>query len=220
MILYRVVWYLVAAILKLYWRVTCEGGEHVPKDEPFVLAPVHRSFLDFAIVSCVTRRRLCYMAKDSIWKYPFFNRFLYALGAFPVRRGGPDREAMRRCVAVIERGEPVVMFPEGTRRSGPVVADLYEGPAYLAAKTGVPIVPVGIGGSERALKKGERIPRPVKIHVVVGPPIRPPVNEAGGRTPRRVLHELTEQVQQEVQRLFDEAQKKAGVNPPEAPPVS
>lgn len=208
MILYRVVWLIVAFILKAYWRVTCAGREHVPKDEPFVLAPVHRSFLDFAIVSCVTRRRLCYMAKDSIWKYSLTNRFLYALGAFPVRRGGPDREAMRRCMEVIQRGEPVVMFPEGTRRSGPVVADLYEGPAYLAAKTGVPIVPVGIGGSERAMKKGQRIPRPVKIHVVVGPPIRPPVTEAGGRTPRRVLHELTEQLQHEVQRLFDEAQQK------------
>ena len=220
MILYRVVWYVVATILKAYWRVTCEGREHVPRDEPFVLAPVHRSFLDFAIVSCVTKRRLCYMAKDSIWKYPVFNRFLYALGAFPVRRGGADREAMRRCMAVIERGEPVVMFPEGTRRSGPVVVDLYEGPAYLAAKTGVPIVPVGIGGSERALKRGQRVPRPVKIAVVVGPPIRPPAPAEGGRVPRRVLHELTEELRQEVQRLFDEAQKRVGVNPPTAPDVS
>ncbi|MFP5316861.1 MAG: lysophospholipid acyltransferase family protein [Acidimicrobiia bacterium] len=220
MILYRVVWFLIQVILKLYWRVTCEGREHIPADEPFVLAPVHRSFLDFAIVSCVTRRRLCYMAKDSIWKYGLSNRFLYALGAFPVRRGAADREAMRRCMEVIRRGEPVVMFPEGTRRSGPVVTDLYEGPAYLAARTGVPIVPVGIGGSERAMKKGERIPRPVKIHVVVGPPIRPPVNEEGGRTPRRVLHELTHQLQDEVQRLFDEAQKKAGVNPPGRSDVS
>jgi len=219
-ILYRAVWILVQGILRGYWRVTCEGREHVPTDEPFVLAPVHRSFLDFAIVSCVTRRRLCYMAKDSIWKYGFTNRFLYALGAFPVRRGAVDREAMRRCMAVIARGEPVVMFPEGTRRSGPVVTDLYEGPAYLAAKAGVPIVPVGIGGSERAMKRGQRVPRPVKIHVVVGPPIRPPSGEDGARTPRRVLKELTGQIQDEVQRLFDEAQKKAGVNPPEAPDVS
>jgi len=212
MILYRTVWYLIQAILKLYWRVTYEGGEHVPKDEPFVLAPVHRSFLDFALVSCVTKRRLCYMAKDSIWKYPLANKFLYALGAFPVHRGGPDREAMRRCMAVVQRGEPVVMFPEGTRRSGPVVSELYEGPAYVAARNGVPILPVGIGGSERAMKRGKRLPRPVKIHLVVGPPIRPPERAEGERVPRRVLHELTEQVRVEVQRLFDIAQERAGVN--------
>ncbi len=212
MILYRIVWVLVAAILKAYWRVTCEGRENVPPG-PFVLAPVHRSFLDFAIVSCVTRRRLCYMAKEEIWRYPFFNRFLYALGAFPIRRGAVDRESMRRCMDVIERGEPVVMFPEGTRRTGPVVDDLYEGPAYVAAKTGVPIVPVGIGGSERALRKGKALPRPVKIHVVVGNPIQPPAPAEGGRVPRRVLREVTEELRQEVQRVFDQAQARAGAGP-------
>ena len=219
MILYRVVRFLALCIMKLYWRVSFEGGENVPKDEPFVLAPVHRSFLDFALVACITRRRLCYMAKDAIWKYPFFNKFLYALGAFPVHRGGPDREAMRRCMAVIARGEPVVMFPEGTRRSGPVVDDLYEGPAYVAARNGVPILPVGIGGSERAMKKGKRIPRPVKIHLVVGPPIRPPERVEGERVPRRVLKELTEELRVEVQRLFDVAQDRAGVNRKGQPPV-
>lgn len=212
MILYRVVWWIVAAILRLYWRVSYEGLEHVPALEPFVLAPVHRSWLDFAVVSGVTKRRLCYMAKESIFGPRLFRPFLYALGAFPVRRGGPDREAMRRCMAVIARGEPLVMFPEGTRRSGPVVKNLHEGPAYVAAKTGVPIVPVGIGGSERALPRGKRFPRPVKIHVVVGPVIRPPIGESGERVPRRVLHELTAQVQDEVQRLFDRAQERAGVN--------
>lgn len=210
MILYRLCWWIVAAILKVYWRVTYEGRELVPTTEPFVLAPVHRSFLDFAIVSGVTRRRLCYMAKDSIFKPKLFRPFLYALGAFPVKRDVADREAMRRVMAVIERGEPVVMFPEGTRRYGPVVEKLHEGPAYVAAKTGVPIVPVGIGGSERAMAKGKRIPRPVKIHVVVGPPIRPPAPVEGVRTPRRALRELTEQVEAEVQRLFDQAQSTAG----------
>lgn len=219
MILYRICWWIVAAILRLYWRVSYEGREHVPATEPFVLAPVHRSFLDFAIVSGVTKRRLCYMAKDSIFEPRLFRPFLYALGAFPVRRGGPDREAMRRCMAVLERGEPLVMFPEGTRRSGPRVEHLHEGPAYVAVKAGVPIVPVGIGGSERAMPKGKRFPRPVKIHVVVGPPIRPPAAQEGARAPRRVLHEVTAHVQGEVQRLFDLAQRRAGVNREDASAV-
>jgi len=211
-ILYRTCWWIVAAILKVYWRVSYEGREHVPRDEPFVLAPVHRSFLDFAVVSGVTKRRLCYMAKDSIFKLGVFRPFLYALGAFPVKRDVADREAMRRVMAVIERGEPVVMFPEGTRRSGPVVESLHEGPAYVAAKAGVPIVPVGIGGSERAMAKGRRIPRPVRIHVVVGPPIRPPAPVEGQRTPRRAVRELTGQVEHEVQRLFDQAQSTVGAS--------
>ena len=211
MILYRTLWYVSQAIMRLYWRVSYEGVEHVPAEGPFVLAPVHRSFLDFALVTGVTRRRLCFMAKESIWKYPLFRPFLNALGAFPVRRGGPDREAMRRCMAVIDRGEALVLFPEGTRRSGPAVEDLHEGAAYVASRTGVPIVPVGIGGSERALQKGQRLPRPVKVHIVAGPPILPPpLPEGTARVSRRAVHQLTEQLRAEVQRLFEVAQRRAG----------
>ena len=117
---------------------------------------------------------------------------------------------LKRSIEVIEAGEPLVLFPEGTRRSGPIVEHLYEGAAYVAARTGVPIVPVGIGGSERALKKGQKLPRPVKLTVVVGEPI-PPAAAEGGRTSRRAVHDLTLQLRDEVQRLFDDAQEKAGV---------
>ena len=182
---------------------------HVPASGPFVLAPVHRSFMDFALVARVTRRRLRYMAKDSLWRIGLLGRLLSVLGAFPVHRGAADRDALRRSVEVLEAGEGLVLFPEGTRRFGPVVEELYEGAAYVACRTGAPIVPVGIGGSERAMRKGKRLPRPVKVHVVVGPPLVPPA-PSDGRVSRRAVHELTEQLRAEVQRLFDEAQKKAG----------
>lgn len=208
---YRFVWSLLWGLMRAYWRVSYEGTELIPKDQPFILAPVHRSFLDFALVCGLTRRRLCYMAKAEIFRYRLGARLLRALGAFPVQRGGTDREAMRQVMAVIARGEPVVMFPEGTRRRGPTVEHLYEGPAYVATRTGVPIVPVGIGGSERSMRKGTKIPRPTRIHVVAGPPIVPPPRpEGGARTPRRVLHELTEELRVEAQRLFDHAQKSVG----------
>ena len=210
MILYRFVRGAILVVARLYWRLNIEGKEHVPPDGAFVLAPVHRSFIDFGLVSGVTPRRMRYMAKDSLWKVSWFGRFISRLGAYPVHRGGADREALRRTIEVLERGEPVVIFPEGTRRSGPVVENLFEGAAYVAAKLRVPVVPVGIGGSERALRKGEKVPRPVKIHVVVGEPLHPPSAD-GSHVPRRAVHELTTQLQAEVQRLFDEAQKKAGV---------
>ncbi|MEY4251507.1 MAG: hypothetical protein RL691_388, partial [Actinomycetota bacterium] len=70
---------------------------------------------------------------------------LSALGAFPVTRGSADREALKRCIAVLEAGEPLVLFPEGTRQSGPIVQPLFDGAAYVAVKAGVPIIPVGIG---------------------------------------------------------------------------
>src|SRR5436305_2123173 len=202
-------WLLLLALNKGYWRAKITGKEHIPPTGPFVLAPVHRSFIDFALTSSITRRRMSYMGKDSLWKIGLFGKLLSGLGAYPVHRGGADREALQRTVEVLEGGEPVVIFPEGTRRFGPKVEDLFEGAAYVATKVGVPIVPVGIGGSERALPKGHKLPRPVKITVVVGEPIPPPVTE-GGRTSRRAVHDLTLPLRDHVHRLFDDAQEKAG----------
>ena len=71
-------------------------------------------------------------------------------------------------MAVIERGEPLVMFPEGTRQSGPEIAELFDGPAYVACRTGAPIVPVGMGGTEAAMPKGSKFLRPVKMVIVIG----------------------------------------------------
>jgi 1-acyl-sn-glycerol-3-phosphate acyltransferase len=77
-------------------------------------------------------------------------------------------------------------------------------------RTGAPIVPVGIGGSERAMPKGARFIHPVRLRMVVGPPIHPPTSEGGARAPRRAVRELTAELQERLQQLFDEAQEKAG----------
>jgi 1-acyl-sn-glycerol-3-phosphate acyltransferase len=199
---------------KLLGRVRVIGGERIPAG-PFVLAPVHRSNVDFALVSLVTRRRMRYMAKDSIWKSKGLGAFVSFLGGFPVHRGSADREALRTCIEVVDGGEPLVMFPEGTRRTGPVVTDLFDGPAYIAARTHVPIVPVGIGGSEEMMPKGSKLLRPGKLVLVVGEPLPAPPPSEGGRVSRKAVRQLTEDLRVEVQRLFDDAQRRAGhPNPP------
>jgi 1-acyl-sn-glycerol-3-phosphate acyltransferase len=205
-----VLWYrfaraLVVGFCRLFWRVRVRGKENIPKDGPFILAPVHRSNVDFAIVAAVTPRRMRYLAKDSIWKFGL-GRVWESLGAIPVARGTADREAMRQLEATLATGEPVVMFPEGTRQSGPEVQPLFDGPAYVATRAGVPIIPVGIGGSEKAMPKGSRMIRPVRITLVVGAPLHPETRAEGARVPRRAVAELTSSLKDEVQRLFDEAQ--------------
>lgn len=208
MILYRFVRALIAGFCRLYWRMSIEGREHIPAHGPFVLAPVHRSNVDFAIASAVTRRRMRFMGKDSLFKVKPFAAFISALGAYPVHRGAADREALRRTIAMIEGGEPVVIFPEGTRQTGPEVQPLFEGAAYVATRTGVPIIPVGIGGSEKAMPKGAKLLYPVKVSVVIGPALHPKPPVDGKRTSRRAIHELTEQLHAELQKLFDQAQAK------------
>lgn len=215
MIAYGIVRSLIWLVAKLLWRISFEGLERVPRSGPFVLAPVHRSFIDFGLVSGVTRRRMGYMGKESLWKNRALGAFITMLGAYPVNRGAPDREALRRTLDILEKGEPLVLFPEGTRRSGPVIEHLHEGAAFVASRAGVPLVPVGIGGSERALPKGKLLPRPVRIHILVGEPLQPAAIAEGARHPsRRAVKELTLQLQGVLQDLFDRAQRTAGVEVP------
>lgn len=202
--LYVAVRAIVAAVSRLYWRLRVVGTGHIPAHGPFIVAPVHRSNVDTLVISVITRRRLRYMGKAELWKHRWSAWFLSALGGFPVHRGAADREALKRCIEVIEGGEPLVVFPEGTRQSGPVVQELFEGAAYVAARTGAPILPVGIAGTEGVMRKGSKMIRPGHVRIVVGPPILAPAAE-GSRVPRRVIHETTAHLAKELQRLFDEA---------------
>src|SRR5688572_15669748 len=109
----------VEVFCRLYWRLTVRGAERIPADTPFILAPVHRSNIDTLLVSAVTRRRMRYMGKGTVWKFRWAGGLITALGAVPVRRGSADRGALRVCQEILQQGEPLVMFPEGTRQSGP-----------------------------------------------------------------------------------------------------
>lgn len=206
LLLYRVVRLASALFSRAFWKLRVVGRDHVPPAGPFILAPVHRSNVDSILVADVTGRRVRYMGKQEMWKYAFSSWFFTSMGGVPVDRGSADREALRTCTTLLRAGEPVVMFPEGQRRSGPVVEELYDGPAYLALRTGAPILPVGIGGSEPAMPKGARMVRPVPVTMVIGPPIWPVASDGGARAPRRAVRELSERLRVELQRLFDEAE--------------
>ena len=210
---YAVVRSLIAGFCRVFWRLRVDGAENVPRHGPFILAPVHRSNVDFALTALVAKRPMRYMGKDAMWKYRWSAWFFTSLGGFPVHRGSADREAMRSCLEVLSGGEPLVMFPEGTRRSGPIVESLFDGAAYVSARAGVPIVPVGIGGSEAAMPKGARMIHPVKLTMIVGRPLYPDTGGAG-RASRRAVRQLSERLAKELQALFDEAQVKAGAGAP------
>ena len=205
-VLYRVVRALVAGFCRAFWRVRIRGLEHIPPEGPFILSPVHRSNVDTPLVALMGRRTLRFMGKDTMWKFRVSDWFFTSMGGFPVHRGTPDRDALRSCERLLADGQPLVIFPEGTLRRGPVVEEIFEGPAYLAAKLQVPIVPVGIGGSEGAMPKGSRGIRPVKISIVIGEPIPPPAPTESGRVGRKGVRALTSQLHQRLQELFDEAQ--------------
>lgn len=206
---YRIFRGFVVLVCTSYTRTTIIGRENIPVNGAFLLAPIHRSNIDTPLAAAVTKRRMRFMGKDSIWKSRPIGWIVSSLGAFPVSRGTADREALRRCIAVLEAGEPLVLFPEGTRQSGPVVHPLFDGATYVAAKAGVPIIPVGIGGSERVMPKGSKMIYPRKCVIVIGTPIQTVSNNAE-KLPRSALKELSAHLSDELQRLFDEAQERAG----------
>lgn len=208
---YALVRSLVVLLCILVTRVRVHGRENIPGHGAFVLAPIHRSNIDTPLAAAVTRRRMRFMGKDSLWRKRPVGWVLSALGGFPVSRGTADREALKRCVAVLSTGEPLVLFPEGTRQSGPTVHPLFDGAAYVAVKAGVPIIPVGIGGSERVMPKGTKMIYPRKCVLVVGSPITVAL-DAEGRVPRSAVKDVTERLSGSLQELFDEAQRLAGAD--------
>lgn len=195
---------IVVAICRLYLRLKVVDAHKIPKSGTFILAPSHRSTIDIPVAAATTRRRMMYMGKDSMWKFKPIGALLSALGSFPVTRGSADLEALKRCIAVLQRGDPLVLFPEGTRHHGRIIEPLFDGAAFIAYKTGVPLIPVGIAGSEEIWPPGSKFPRPRRCIAVVGDPIYPqPLN--GSRASREMMGELTVQLQIELQKVFDEA---------------
>jgi len=206
---YSLVRNLLLVLCKLWFRVSVSGREHLPRSGPYIIAPVHRSNIDTPLSAFVTRRRVRFMGKDSLWKQKQIGAFLSLLGGFPVTRGTADLEALKRCVSVLDAGEPLVMFPEGTRQSGPTLHPLFEGPAYVALKRGVPIVPVGIGGSERVMRKGSKMIWPHKCHVTIGEAIS--VEHGGsGRVDRERMTQITAELAARLQVVFDDARRRSG----------
>jgi 1-acyl-sn-glycerol-3-phosphate acyltransferase len=201
---YRAARAFVLSILRLWFRPEIRGLDKVPMTGPLVIAPLHRSNIDFGFTGLLTPRKLFYMAKEELWKYGWFGRVLEWLGAFPVNRSGADRESVRRAEEVLRQGEVLVMFPEGARRFGDTVEALQEGVAFLAARTGAPILPVGIAGSERAMPKGAKFPKPYKVTVSIGEVIDVHARD-GRRVARSEIHRLSEVLRERLQAAYDDA---------------
>jgi 1-acyl-sn-glycerol-3-phosphate acyltransferase len=195
---------LLLGVSKVLFRIRIQGQEQVPSSGAFIVAPSHRSYLDTPCVSFITRRKIRFMAKEELFKNSFGNKLFTALGAIPVTRGSINaRPAMKAIQRVLEEGEAAAVYPEGTRRHGPDIGQLFDGTAYLAVKLGVPIVPVAVGGSEEILASGKKLPRLHRVSVRVGAPIHPPADASTRK--RTDLVAISDELLKSLQSLFDEA---------------
>jgi glycerol-3-phosphate dehydrogenase (NAD(P)+) len=174
-----VLYWLARAVLLpfflLYFRLERPGREHVPSCGPVLLAANHRSFLDPFVIGALTRRPVYYMAKRELFERRWQAWLLNSLGAFPVDRGTGDEHAMATARTILERGDCVVIFPEGTRvRPGPLGRP-HRGVGRLALQTGARVIPVAVMGTED-VRRGWRI-RPRKVTLRCGRPLGFPIVE-------------------------------------------
>lgn len=156
---------LGGAALRWWFRLRVEGAGNVPKHGPAVVAMNHESALDIPLVVAASRRPITFMAKKELFKNGFASWSLHSLGAFRVDRDRFDLVAVQRALAVLERGDVLGMYPEGTRSPGRLLPFLH-GAAWLALHAGVPLVPCSISGTEhagRATSPG-RVPVRIRFH--------------------------------------------------------
>lgn len=180
-----VVYWAVRAVLQpffhCYFRLARVGREHIPTEGPLLLAANHRSFLDPFVLGTMLRRPVYYVAKKELFERSRLQAwFLNALGAFPVDRGASDQEMLTTARTILERGDAVLIFPEGTRIRPGGLGTPKRGVGRLALETGAPIVPLAVIGTED-VRRGWRI-RPRKITVRAGRPLTYPRVERPSRS--------------------------------------
>jgi 1-acyl-sn-glycerol-3-phosphate acyltransferase len=205
MLFYDIVRFIVAGGSAAAFRARIDGREKLPAKGGYVLAPSHRSMMDIPFAAWLSRRPLRYMGKASLFRIPVAGRFFRRLGGFEVARDGTDRKALRDSIAMLQGGDVLLVYPEGTRQNGGKIAPLQPGAAYLALRAGVPVVPVGLAGTEEILR-GHRVkfPRFGRVAMVVGDPILAPPRDSGV-VPRDQVDALTSRLHDALQDVFDRA---------------
>ncbi len=167
--LYDVARVFLTPLLLLVYRARCIDSHKVPARGPAIIAPNHFSFLDHFFVGLYLRRKVQFMAKSQLFTWPM--QILYSHGGvFPVRRGQRDEEAFATARAILERGDLLVMYPEGGRSPTKEHRDVKPGIGRLALETGVPVVPTAVVGTEE-IRDWKRLRFP-KVTVLYGDPLR------------------------------------------------
>jgi 1-acyl-sn-glycerol-3-phosphate acyltransferase len=161
--LYALVRGIVSPLFRLYFRMHVSGVEHIPRDGAAIVAPNHKSFWDSFFVAVCTRRHVRFMAKTELIQARY-GRLLVRLGAFPVRRGQADEDALETARTILRQGGLLALFPEGTRVRDPdELGHPRRGAGRLALETGAPLVPCAITGTEKIFRGGFPVPRRVQV---------------------------------------------------------
>ncbi|NMP22453.1 lysophospholipid acyltransferase family protein [Sulfobacillus harzensis] len=149
MVVYWALYWAVRVVLSLYFRVRVYGLERVPREGPLIVIANHRSGFDPPMVGALMPRPVHFMTKVELFSYPLLPLVFKYVQAYPVRRGRPDRQAIRHSLDILRRGEVILLFPEGHRTETGDLQEARSGVVYLAQKTACQLIPIGISGEYR-----------------------------------------------------------------------
>ncbi len=157
-------------VFHLFFSIEIKGKENFPKKGAFIIAANHLSYLDPPTIGFVCPKKLNYFAKYSLFKIKIFSNLIKILGAIPIEREGSPL-TLRKGLDILKKGESLVIFPEGTRSKNGEIKEGKPGIGFLVAKSKVPVIPVRLIGTDKALPHGSKFIRIAKIKVIVGRPI-------------------------------------------------
>ena len=195
--------YFVTPFVRVFVRVRVEGREHVPRRGPVILASNHRSFLDSIFIPLVMRRRVTFVAKAEYFDDPKVAWFFRSCGQIPIRRegGSASERALASATEVLRSGNVFGIYPEGTRTRDGYLHRGHTGVARLAMRCNVPIVPIGLIGTDDVQPIDSRLPRLFqRVTIRFGEPIDP-ARYSGREHDRMALRELTDEVMYEICQL-------------------
>ena len=197
---YRVAWLLARFLLHLLFGYRTEGAEKVPEKGPVILAANHLSILDPIAIGAGIKRPVSFLARADVFRLPVLSWLLPRLYAIPVERGTGDLSAIKGAIRALERGMAFGIFPEGTRSRSGRLQPFKTGVAAIAFRTGSPVVPVAVVGSEKAWPVGRklfRLRRPIRV--VYGDPIPVPRKT---KVSHQELESLTREIEARVRELL------------------
>ncbi len=190
---------VMVKVLLLLTRCQVRGRENVPSQGPLLIVANHLNLADPPLLSVSISRKVVFMAKEELFRSRFSSYFIRGFGAFPVHRGRLDRKALRQADRIFDDGLALIMFPEGTRSKNAQLQPAFSGSALIASHSRVPILPVGIIGTEKIKGVFWMLRRP-QITVNIGCPFYPP--PVSSRLTKVELAEFTNSIMRHIAELL------------------
>jgi 1-acyl-sn-glycerol-3-phosphate acyltransferase len=171
-LVYNIGYTLSRWLFTVFFSYRVYGQENIPEEGPVIVASNHVSYFDPPLVGVASRRAMWFLARKTLLEWPILGPIFPSLNVIPVDRDGNDRTALKNIIRLLQSGEGVVLFPEGTRSADGQLGQAQPGLGMIVAKTLAPVVPARIFGAYEAFPRGSKKIQPGKISVVFGPPLR------------------------------------------------